>query len=162
MKGSTIGAAVGAAVGGVVAGQILSARRRTRPPMGMARRNRGPRWHVVTVNRPLEQVTPEGRLPEPIAKLGDAVEVQIHRAVGNRGTALAARLRREPSGVVGAATRITGSNPLQAVRTALRQSKQLVETGEILRPEEPATARRTFAGKPLEMAVRRAGGEGRL
>jgi hypothetical protein len=164
MKRITMGAAVGAAVAGVVAGQVLAARQRARWPVTITGtvRDRRPRWHVITINRPMEQVAPGGQLPEPIAKLGDEVEVQVHPAVGNRGTALAARLRREPTGMTGLAARVTGDDPRQQVRTALRQSKQLVETGEILMPEPVGTTKRTFTGLPVELAARRAGGEGRL
>jgi hypothetical protein len=35
------------------------------------------RWHTVTINRPPEEVAPDGRLPQPIAELGDQVEVEI-------------------------------------------------------------------------------------
>jgi hypothetical protein len=121
------------------------------------------RWHSVTVNRPPEEVAPEGRLPEPLATLGDAVEVRLRPAPGGRGTELAARLRQDvPAGATGAAARAAGSDPRQQVRSALRQSRQLLETGEVLRADEPPTTRRTLRGLPLELATRRAGGEGRL
>jgi hypothetical protein len=121
------------------------------------------RWHTVTVNRPPEEVAPDGRLPEPIARLGDAVEVQVRPAPGDRGTELAARLREgAPAGLRGAAARITGNDPRQDLRMALRQAKQLVETGEVLSADKPPTTRRTLRNLPLELATRRAGGEGRL
>jgi hypothetical protein len=162
MKRTTMGV-VGAVAAGVVVNRILSARRRNLWPMAtVAQDRRRPRWHVVTINRPPEEVAPGGRLPEPIAKLGDEVEVQVNRAVGNRGTALAARLRREPTGVTGAAARIRGTDPRQAVRQALRESKMLIETGEILQPDKPGTTKRTLTGRPLDLVVSRARGEGRL
>lgn len=160
MKRNMLGAA-GAVLAAVAAGRILASRRR-RWPMAPGPRERNPRWHVITINRPLDEVAPDGRMPEPLAKLGDEVEVQVHRAVGDRGTALAARLRREPPGVTGVAARLTGDDPRQTLRVALRHSKQLVETGEVLRPDEPGTNRRTLTGLPLELATRRAPGEGRL
>ena len=119
------------------------------------------RWHTVTVNRPPEEVATDGRLPGPLAELSDAVEVQIRPAPGGRGTEVAARLRGEvPSGA--AAARVVGSDPRQDLRAALRQSRQLLETGEVLRADEQPTARRTLRGLPLDLATRRAGGEGRL
>jgi hypothetical protein len=157
-----MGAAVGATVAAVAAGRILASRRRSRWPMTPAHRERRPRWHVITINRPPDEVAPDGRLPEPLAKLGDEVEVQVHRAVGDRGTALAARLRHEPSGIVGTAERLAGSDPRQAVRAALRESKMLIETGEILQPDKPGTTKRTLTGRPLDLAISRARGEGRL
>jgi hypothetical protein len=121
------------------------------------------RWHSVTVNRPPEEVAPEGRLPEPLATLGDAVEVRLRPAPGGRGTELAVRLRDgAPSGAAEAVARAAGGDPRQQVRSALRQSRQLLETGEVLRADEPPTTRRTLRSLPLELATRRAGGEGRL
>jgi hypothetical protein len=108
-------------------------------------------------------VAPEGRLPEPLAGLGDAVEVRLRPAPGGRGTELAARLRDgAPAGPGAAVARIAGKDPRQEVRAALRQSRQLLETGEVLTPDEQPTARRTLHSLPLELATRRARGEGRL
>ena len=50
------------------------------------------RWLLVTVNRPPDEVVSDGRLPDPLARLGDVVEVQVRPAPGGRGTELAARL----------------------------------------------------------------------
>jgi hypothetical protein len=58
--------------------------------------------------------------------------------------------------------RIAGKDPRQELRAALRQARQLLETGEILRPDTPPTTRRTLRNLPLELATRRARGEGRL
>ncbi|MGC9668386.1 hypothetical protein ACNTMW_17740 [Planosporangium sp. 12N6] len=160
MKRTTMSAVAGAVVAGIVVGRVLSARRRDPWSMaGIAQDRRRPRWHVVTINRPPDQVAPGGRLPEPIAQLGDDVEVQVNRAVGDRGTALAARLRREPAGIT---ARFAGTDPVYAVRRALRESKMLVETGEILQPDKPGATKRTLTGRPLDMAISRARGEGRL
>jgi hypothetical protein len=48
------------------------------------------------------------------------------------------------------------------VRAALRESKQLLETGEVLCPDDLETARRTLLNMPLELATRLARGEGLL
>jgi hypothetical protein len=148
---------------GVSAG-VLAVRRMTTRQLGDgAARVARDRWHTVTVNRPPEEVAPEGRLPEPLAALGDTVEVQVRPAPGNRGTELAARPRTgAPSGLRRAAARAAGADPRQDVRTALRQAKQLAEIGEVLEPDKPPTTRRTLRGLPLELATRRARGEGRL
>jgi hypothetical protein len=148
---------------GVGAG-VLVARRMTMHQVGNgAARVARDRWHSVTVNRPPEEVAPEGRLPEPLAGLGDAVEVRLRPAPRSRGTEMAARLRDgAPAGPCGAVARIAGKDPRQEVRAALRQSKQLLETGEVLTPDEPPTTRRTLRNLPLELATRRARGEGRL
>jgi hypothetical protein len=150
---------------GVGAGVIAVRRMRSARPFGDGAVDRpGPRWHVVTINHPPEVVAPDGRIPRPVAQLGDAVEVKVRPAPGDRGTELAVRLRHhsEPSGVWSATARITGKDPRQAVRAALRQAKQLLETGEVLSADQPPTTRRTLRNLPLELATRRAGGEGRL
>ncbi|MER7871942.1 hypothetical protein ABTZ90_33680, partial [Streptomyces cellulosae] len=93
------------------------------------------RWHTVTINRPSDEVSANGRLPEPLAKLGDKIEVQVRPAPGDRGTEVAARLREPvPSGPGGAAARLKGQDPRGPVRRALRDSRALLETGEVLSP----------------------------
>jgi hypothetical protein len=120
------------------------------------------RWHVVTVNRPPDQLTADG-LPAPLAELGDQIETQMRPAPGNRGTEIAARWRGPlPDGATSAAARIAGEDPRQSVRAALRHSKMLIETGEILQPDTPPTTRRTPTNLPLELAIRRAQREGRV
>jgi hypothetical protein len=122
------------------------------------------RWHVVTVNRPPDEVLPGGRRPEPLSELGDAVDVRAVPAPGDRGTELGARLREgaslPPPRDDGAT--VDGNEPRQRVRTALRNSKQLLETGEILRPDNLGTARTTLLNLPLTIATRVARGEGIL
>jgi hypothetical protein len=148
---------------GVSAGVLVVRRMTARQVGNGAAKEARDRWHTVTINRPPDEVAPDGRLPEPIAGLGDAVEVRIRPAPGNRGTELAARLREvAPSGLRGVAARASGSDPRQGLRTALRQTRQLAETGEVLSPDKPPTTRRTLRNLPLELATRRAGGEGRL
>jgi hypothetical protein len=148
---------------GVGAGVVVARRIASRRAGNGAAGQVPDRWHSVTVNRPPEEVAPGGRLPEPLAALGDAVEVRLRPAPGGRGTELAARLRRDvPAGTAEAPARVAGSDPRQRLRSALRQSRQLLETGEVLEPDAPPTTRRTLRSLPLELATRRAGGEGRL
>jgi hypothetical protein len=148
-------------VAGVGAGVV--AVRRMAGRLGNGARQPQDRWHTVTVNRPSEEVAPDGRLPDPLAELGDTIEVRIRPAPGDRGTELAARLRAAaPSGLSAVAARATGNDPRQDLRAALRHAKQLAETGEVLRPDEPPSTRRTLRNLPLQLATRRAGGEGRL
>ncbi|MEV1155859.1 hypothetical protein AB0J27_10680 [Micromonospora chokoriensis] len=118
---------------------------------------------MATVNRSANDVAPGGQLPEPLAGLGDAVEVQVRPAAGGRGTEIAVRLRdgsRLP--VAAAARRATGRDPEQAIRAALRESKQLIETGEVLHPDYPPTTEPTPMNKPLRMATQQGRREGRL
>jgi hypothetical protein len=160
----TTGAAVAAAVaGGVAARRMLTHRWMGNWPMDGHRRGGERRWHVLTINRPLDQVAPDGQLPEPLRELGDDIEVQLRAAPADRGTEVAVRLRREePSGAGEAIARVRGDDPHQAVRRALRAAKQLVETGEILQPDKPGTTRRTPLNRPLEFATRHGREEGLL
>jgi hypothetical protein len=151
-----------AAVGGAVARRLLGPHDGQWPPRpaGPAREER---WHVITVNRPLDRITPHGGLPEPLAQLGEGVEVQLRPAPGNRGTEIAVRLRDgDPHGVAAAAARISGEDPRRALRAALRQAKQVAETGEVLSPDQPPTSRETLLNRPLEYATRHGRQEGRL
>jgi hypothetical protein len=151
--------------GGVAAGGGAVAVRRLLSPDGAAHHNgRGTdRWHFVTINRSPEDVQPEGRLPEPLAKLGDRIDVQVRIAPGNRGTELGARLRDPvPTGPGELAARTTGQDPRQALRAALRECQWLLETGEVLQPDPHPSTRRTLTSLPLKLATRRARGEGRL
>lgn len=137
--------------------------RSRRPQAGPQSRRGTHRWLSVTINRKPEDVAPDGLLPEPLAMLGDAVEVRIREAPGDKGTEIAARLRAplswEPGGMMG---RLSGDDPRQAVRNALRESKSLIETGEVLRPDEPPATRPAPQGSLLDLVTHRASGEGRL
>ncbi|OLE21001.1 MAG: hypothetical protein AUG44_29010 [Actinobacteria bacterium 13_1_20CM_3_71_11] len=151
MNWITRAAFVGAATaGGVVAGRAISARAYGRWPARL-RAAKLPEWLVVTVHTSPAEIAPQSRLPEPLQRLGETVEVQIRPAPGDRGTELRARPR-------------IGGDPQRwrELRLALRQSKQLIETGEILSPDEPPTTRKTALSRPLAYATRHAREEGRL
>jgi hypothetical protein len=62
------------------------------------------RWLAVTVNVPPDRVRP-AELPEPLARLGDHVEVRITPAPGDKGTSVgpAARRAGTAAGAAGAA-----------------------------------------------------------
>jgi hypothetical protein len=123
------------------------------------------RWRAVTINRSPEEVMPESRVPGPLAELGDLVEVEVRAAPGGKGSELRARLRSpEPSGAASAAARLSGEDPRQRVRSALREAKQLIEVGEVLRVDPTPHGRRTATptGALVEAATKRAGGEGVL
>ncbi|GAA0595249.1 hypothetical protein [Actinomadura livida] len=115
------------------------------------------RWLVVTVNCPPERLR---EIPAPLVGLADHVEIRTAPAPGGKGTELAARLRETDA--TGTLKRLTGDDPRQRVRRALREAKSLVETGEVMKPDAPPTVRDTPGGKLVGLATRRAGGEGRL
>ncbi|RJK97952.1 hypothetical protein [Vallicoccus soli] len=119
------------------------------------------RWRAVTVQVPRSEL--ERGLPAPLAELGDALEVRLVDAPGDRGTEVHVRLRDgEPSGVSGAAARLTGQDPRQDVRRALRESKLLLETGEVLQPDSTASTETTPANLQLQWATGHGRDEGRL
>ncbi|MGC4864018.1 hypothetical protein ACLQ3B_01110 [Micromonospora sp. DT53] len=99
------------------------------------------RWEVVTVDRPPEQVLPDGRWPEPLRRLDGAVEVRVRPAPGDRGTELAARPLAGLTPPTGLAAHLVGDDPGLLVRRTLRQIKQLVEAGEVLRADRSALDR---------------------
>ncbi|MEV8378820.1 hypothetical protein AB0P21_39145 [Kribbella sp. NPDC056861] len=149
--------------GGVVGGAVV--RRILQSPRGSTDNESQRRWLTVTINRPPEEVAPQGRWPDPITDLGDTVEVEVRAAPGGKGTELAVRLRHlRASGSDDAAARTEGETPQQAVRSALRQAKQLIEVGEVLRvdPAPHGKRRYTPGGLLLDAATRRAGQEGVL
>jgi hypothetical protein len=115
------------------------------------------------VNRPAAEVAPDGKLPDPLAALGDDVEVRITPAPDGKGSEIAVRLRSpEPSGLAAVPARLAGHDPRLAIRSALRESKALIEVGEVLRVDPQPAGRRppTPGGKLLELVTRRARAEG--
>jgi len=141
--------ALGAVAAGVVAARRLANRM---PPMPYIPQRRQPEWLVATVHRAPTDIAPDGRLPEPLERLGDAVDVRIRPAPGDRGTELSVR----PLPTTGA-TR----DAWRQARRALREAKMICETGEVLQPDRPSTNRRTLLNRPLEYAVKHAWEEGR-
>ncbi|CAL9370057.1 hypothetical protein SUDANB1_00846 [Streptomyces sp. enrichment culture] len=116
--------------------------RRSRPAP-RARDRAGGRWLTVTVNRPPTDVGHEGKLPPPLQDLAERIDVQIRQAPGNRGTELAARFK-EPVPAASASTpaRLTGQDPRQELRRALRDAKALLQPA-------PPPAPNTRPGRPL-------------
>jgi hypothetical protein len=120
------------------------------------------RWLMVTINCPPDRLSPDD-LPAPVARLRAKAEVTIRPAPGGRGTEFGLRLHEPPPGGLAAlAARLSGNDPRQELRSALRDAKSLMETGEVIKPARPPTTRQTVLGKPLELMIRRSGGEGRL
>lgn len=139
------------AVAGIAAGAAAARRKSADRPN---------RWLGVTVNLPTEEVENDPRLRDAFAALAEEAETRVRPAPGGRGTELAARPRNPGPG--GIAERLAGRDPRQPVRSALRDVKSLLETGEVLRPDAPTTGQPTPGGALVRLATRRAGGEGRL
>lgn len=153
-----------ALAGGVVIVVIRQLKRRTAAGAGSAAEPRS-RWRAVTINRSPGEVMPDNRVPGPLAELGDVVEVEVRAAPGGKGSELRARLRgTEPAGAASAAARLSGDDPRQQVRAALREAKQLIEVGEVLRVDPTPHGRRapTPTGAIVDLATKRAAGEGVL
>ncbi len=140
-------ALAGAAAGGLAsrAGTVASAG--ARPD----------RWHAVTILCAPQDVGSPGAWPQPVAELGDRVDVRVVPAPGDRGTELGLRAR---------AGLRPGESPDAAdledrIRLALRHTRMLLETGEVLQPDRPGTTRTTLTSLPLRLALRRSQTGGR-
>ncbi|MEU4773921.1 hypothetical protein [Micromonospora sp. NPDC023644] len=126
----------GAALALAAAGRALGVRRRGSAwPRAAGADPRPGRWQVVTVDRAPGEVLPGGRWPEPLRRLGGAVQVELRPAPGCRGTELAARPLPGAAAPAGLAAHLVGDDPGLLVRRALREVKQLAETGEVLRAD---------------------------
>lgn len=152
-------ALAGAGVGVVAVRRVM----RWTPTAG-ALRPPTDRWWVVTVNRRQEDVAEHNTWPAPLADLGDAVEIELRNAPAGKGTEIAVRPRDPQAASTGLGARITGKSTPQAIRSALRKTKQLLETGEVLQADpQPHGQRKPTPGGLLMGAVsRRAGSEGVL
>lgn len=95
-------------------------------------------WETVTVYRRPDELLRGGRFPAPLTGLGDGVELRARPAPGGRGTELSGRLRTRAGPLAAVTAYLAGDDAPLALRRALRQAKQLAETGEVLRPERPA------------------------
>jgi hypothetical protein len=141
----------GAAAAAVVGKRALDAR------TNQASRVDSLRWNSVTVDLAPDEIAPDGIYPQPLVDLGDVVEIRVVPAPGSWGTELGARPK---PGVPD-----TSAGDLrQDVRRALRQSKTLLETGEILRNEPMPHGKRpsTPAGRLVDEWEKRAQGGGYL
>jgi hypothetical protein len=119
------------------------------------------RWLTVTIAASREEVAPNGAAPHPLAELGNAIELRMQPAPGDRGTELSARPR---GGDTAALRQVALGDPREAIRVALRESKQLIEAGEVLRIDPRSAGHRpqTPAGALVDSLARRSHGEGVL
>ena len=111
------------------------------------------RWRAVTVLKAPDQVGSSASPPPPLDRLGDRVEVRVTAAPGEKGTELAARFLGTPT-----------DDEIGELRAALREAKQRLETGEVLRvdPQPHGFRKPTPQGAALEGMTERASKEGVL
>jgi hypothetical protein len=136
---------------GVVALAIRQAKQ-TRKRMSHSIR----RWHPITINRDITDVTLDSEELQPLLTLGDAIEIQITPAPRSNGTEIAGRIVRDGR------TDKEARHLLPKLRVALRNTQWLFETGEILKADEPPSTHRTLMGLPLDFVARHAREGGRL
>ncbi len=161
-KAAAAAATAAASIGLAVTQVKRSRARASKPDVAAGPQNR---WRAVTVNKPAAEVAPDGQIPEPLAALGDRIEVRITPAPDGKGTEIAARLvSPEPAGTAALPHRLAGHDPRQDVRSALRESKALIEVGEVLRMDPRSAGKRTStpSGKLLDAVTKRARAEGML
>jgi hypothetical protein len=115
-------------------------------------------WKSVTVLGDPDAF--ERAYPAPLARIADALDVRLETAPGDKGFEVHARVREgaDVQAVIG------DEDPDRALRTALRDAKQLVETGEVLRatPRPHGHRPTTLLGKVVDAAEDKAKGEGVL
>jgi hypothetical protein len=109
---------------------------------------------VVTIEAASEDIAPGGALPAPLAAFGDTIEVELRPAPGDRGTELAARVRPGPA--PSGSPDSDADEQRHQLRQALRQTKQLVEVGEVLvaEPRPEGYRPKTLSGMLVDRAER--------
>ena len=148
-------AAVGVGLAGVAAGLVArSLVKKDRESDGDGAHPEG--WKAVTILGEPSEFQRDG-YPEPLERLSDALEILITPAPGDKGFEVHARLRD-------GADLDVGDDPAKALREALRDAKQLFETGEILRatPRPHGERPPTLLGSAVDKAEDEAKGEGVL
>jgi len=141
--------AVGVAVG-LVARTLVRERKES---VGDGRHPEG--WKAVTILGDAGEFAADG-YPAPLERLRDALEVRIDPAPGDKGFEVHARVRE--------GAEVGDDDPVQALRTALRDAKQLFETGEVLRAKPRPHGHRSVSllGAVVDKAEDDAKGEGVL
>jgi hypothetical protein len=156
-KAVAVGAvAVGAA--GVTAGLVArSLVRQKRESDGDGRHPEG--WKAVTILGDSAAFQANG-YPEPLKRMAGVLELRLEPAPGDKGFEVHVRVRdgADLKAVVG------DEDPEQALRAALRDAKQVFETGEVLRatPRPHGHRPTTLLGKAVDKVEDEAKGEGVL
>jgi hypothetical protein len=120
------------------------------------------RWKAVTVMGQLGEISP-GEYPAPLVEIADLVDVLVSTAPDGESTEIRVRIKNTPTAEDGIRNR-TGLDPDSVIRAALRDSKQLIEAGEVLRVLPRPEGRRSASpgGLLVDLAERRAKGKGVL
>ena len=152
--------AVGLGVAGVAAGLVArSLVKKERDSDGDGAHPEG--WKAVTVLGDADEFRSGGGYPEPLQRLAGSLEIRIDPAPGDKGFEVHARVREgadvDPAGDA-------DGDPDAALRTALRDAKQVFETGEVLRatPRPHGERPHTLLGGAVDEVEDDAKGEGVL
>jgi hypothetical protein len=111
------------------------------------------RWLAVTVYRRPDDVRSQVDGTGPLSGMRGEIELTVRPAPGDKGTELAARPTAPDGGSVDVRRRL---------RAALRETKSILECGEVVEPSRPGSSHPGPAGQVLRAVTRRAWGEGRL
>ena len=152
VKQAVVAGTVGAV--GVAAGLVArTVVRERRESAGDGRHPEG--WKAVTILGDPE-LFDDGGYPAPLERLRGALEIRMEPAPGDKGFEVHARLRE--------GAEVDGDDPDQVLRTALRDAKQIFETGEVLtsRPRPHGHRPATLLGAVVDKAEDDAKGEGVL
>lgn len=148
------------AVGAIGAAAGLVARSLVREKQEFDGDGRHPEgWKAVTILGDPARFEGDAR-PEPLRRIADGIELKVATAPGDKGFELHARVREgvDTGAVFGE------EDPEQALRAALRDTKQVIETGEVLRakPRPHGPRPTTLLGGVVDKAEDDAKGEGVL
>lgn len=113
-------------------------------------------WKAVTILGDADDFSRDG-YPEPLRRVADSLEIRVQTAPGDKGFEVHARVR-EGADLAGE------KDAAQELRQALRDAKQMFETGEILRatPRPHGERPSTLLGGAVDKAEDEAKGEGVL
>jgi hypothetical protein len=89
----------------------------------------------------------------PLSRMRSEIELTVRPAPGDKGTELAARPTAPDGG---------SADMRRALRAALRETKSILECGEVVEPSRPGSSHPGPAGQVLRAVTARAWGEGRL
>ncbi|MFD3444418.1 hypothetical protein ACFDTO_07450 [Microbacteriaceae bacterium 4G12] len=154
VKAAVVVGAAGVAAAGLVARTLV---REKREADGDGRHPGG--WKAVTVLGDPAEFAANG-YPEPLRRIEPALELRLDPAPGDKGFEVHARFRE------GADLKATvgEDDPERTLREALRDAKELFETGEVLSatPRPHGHRPSTLLGTAVDKAEDKAKGEGVL